>query len=203
MTANTDTLALTDDEAAAMALLASGAWRPPLPTIDGSSVPDVAAAVLRGRRSLVVRDLAGPDGTPAGEAAEVMKRLGTGPRAVFMLVDAYGSWVPRGCTVHLYGAAVDDLEMSHVVAPAGVHYFRVAPPPGQWRALTELAEAVFADGFAVAEDGDQQPAAALLQVLRADGIRGIRVARGTVTTARGPVPAPFPAVSPAVAWLLA
>jgi hypothetical protein len=169
---NAYTLTLTDDEAVAIALLADGSWHPPLPTLDESNQADLAQAVLRGRRSLVVRELAKPDGTVAGAAAEVLKRLGTGPRAAFVLVDGNGNWVPDGLTVYLYGAAVDDVEMTHVVASVGVHYFRVAPPPRQWDALTELAEAVFEDGFTAAENGAQQPAAALLLVVRQPGPYG-------------------------------
>lgn len=130
---NDCTLALTDDEAAAVALATGGAWRPPLPTIDQASEADLAAAILRGRRSLVVRDLARPDGTATGDAAEVIARLGTGPRATFSLVDRGGSWIPEGLTIHLYGPAPDQAEMSQVIAAAGVHYFRVAPPPGRGR----------------------------------------------------------------------
>ncbi len=201
--ADTDTLALTDDEAAAIALQANGAWRARLPTVDEASEADLASAVLRGRRSLVVRDLAEPDGTPVAEAAEVLTGLGTGPRAVFMLVDGDGGWVQDGLTVYLYGPAPDQAEMSHVVAGAGVHYFRVAPPPGQWLALTELAEAIFASGFTAAENGARQPAAALLSVVREAGTRTIRVARGEASTDRAIRPAAFPSASAAVAWLTA
>jgi hypothetical protein len=195
-------LALTDDEAAAVALRANGAWRAPLPTVDGNNRQDVLRAVLRGRRSLAIRDLADADGMPAGPAAEVMKRLDTGLRAVFMFADGAGNWLPRGITIYLYGSDVAAVEMSHIIAAGGVHHFRVAPPPGMWGALTGLADAIYAHGFAEAGPGPR-PAAAVLQVVRGDGVRSIRVARGTVTTGRGPVPAPFPSVPEAVAWLLA
>jgi len=200
---NPYTLTLTDDEAAALAVAANGAWRTPLPTVDMVSEADMARAILRGRRSLVVRDLATPEGAATGEAAEVLKRLGTGPRAMFILVDEAGVWVPAGLTLYLYGASVDDVELSHVVSAVGVHYFRVLPPRRQWLALTELAEAVFADGFTAAAAGAQQPAAALLTVVRADGIRGIRVAQGTAAASFDAVPASFDSVPAAVGWLLA
>ena len=195
-------LALTDDEAAAVALRANGAWRAPLPTVDGSNREDVLRAILRGQRSLAVRDLADADGMPAGPAAEVMKRLDTGLRAVFMLADGAGNWLPRGITVYLYGSDVDAVEMSHIIVAGGVHRFRVAPPPGMWDALTGLARAIYDHGFAESGDGPR-PAAAFLHVVRRDGVRMIRVAPGSVTTGRGPVPAPFPSVREAVAWLLA
>jgi hypothetical protein len=198
-----DRLLLTDDEAAALALRADGAWAAPLPTINNADRVQVAAAVLRGRRSLAVRDLATPGGDPTGAAAEVLKRLGTGPRAGFMLQTADGTWFHRGLTVYLYGQSVADVELSHLVAPAGVHYFTVSPPPGQWQALTSVAESIHAEGFTVDEPGVPPPAAAILNVVRPDGIRSIRVARGTVTTGRGPVPAQFPSIPEAIAWLLA
>ena len=200
---NAYTLALTDDEAAAMALAADGAWRTPLPTVDRASEADLAAAILRGRRSLVIRDLAKPDGTATGAAAEVLARLGTGPRAAFTLVDRGGSWIPEGLTIYLYGPAPDQAEMSHVVAAAGVHYFRVAPPPGQWLALTELAKGVFESGFIPADDGARQPAAAVLSVTREAGTRAVLVTRGEAGTGTGDGPASFTSAAQAVAWLTA
>ena len=210
-------LALTDDEAAAVALRANGAWRAPLPTVDGNDREDVLRAILRGQRSLTVRDLADAHGMPVGPAAEVMKRLDTGLRAMFMLADGAGNWLPRGVTVYLYGSDVDAVEMSHVIAAGGVHRFCVAPPPGLWNALTGLAEAIYTHGFTgaggegaagegAAGEGagaGPSPAAALLHVVRGDGVRMIRVAPGSVSTGRGPVPARFPSVQEAVAWLLA
>ncbi len=200
--ASTETLALTDDEAVTVALLADGTWRPPLPTVDDGSDAELTAALIRGRRSLVVRGLADPDGAMSGAAAEVLKRFGTGPRAAFLLVDAAGNWVPGGITIYLYGTTVEDVEMSHIIDAAGVHYFRVMPPPRQWHALTELAEAVFADGLTVAETGPQ-PAAALLLVVdpAGAGVKSIRVAKGTAGVARGPVSGTFPSVAAAAAWL--
>jgi hypothetical protein len=199
--ANVNSLALTDDEAAAVAVHANGAWRTPLPTVDESDVADLAFAILRGRRSLVIRELGEPDGTITGDAAEVLTRLGTGPCAAFMLVDADGNWLPSGPTVYLYGPAPDQVKMSHVVAAAGVHYFRVTPPPQQWRALTELAEAVFQDGFTAAENGAQQPAAALLSVIGAAGLRSVRVACGEASAAAGHEPVAFTSVAQAADWL--
>jgi hypothetical protein len=207
----TDLLTLTDDEAAALAATLDDPWRAPLPTVDLASRDDVRQAVLRGRRSLVVRDLAETDGTPAGLAAEVRKRLGTGLRAFFLLADDAGNWLRGGITVYLYGSSVDAVELSHVVAAAGVHYFTIEPPAGRWTSLAGLAEAIFADGFpdgagglgGVAAADRRPPAAALLHVVRPDGIRFIRITRGAVSTGRGPVPARFPSVPDAIAWLLA
>jgi hypothetical protein len=200
-----DILALTDDEAIALAVAFPEPWRAPLPTVDQTSRESLVQAAYRGRRSLVVRDLAASDGTFTGPAAEVAKRLGTGLRAFFLLADEEGNWLPGGVTVYLYGPVLDAIEVSQTVADAGVHYFRLAPPPGQWQALTLLAESVYADGFAERADqrGRARPAAALLHVVRPDGIRSIRVAHGTVSTGRGPVPAQFPSIREAIAWLLA
>lgn len=201
----TDVLALTDDEAIALATLSPGQWRAPLPTIDVTSREKLAQAVYRGRRSLIVRDLAEPDATPAGAAAEVAKRLGTGLRAFLLFADEAGNWVPDGVTIYLYGPALDAIEVSQTVGAGGVHYFRLAPPPGQWQALTMLAEGVYTDGFAdpAEQPGRARPAAALLHVVRPDGNRFVRVARGAVTTGRGPVPARFSSMPEAIAWLLA
>jgi hypothetical protein len=200
-----DLLTLTDDEAVALAAFFPDPWRVPLPTVDHRNHGDLAKAVYRGRRSLAVRDLAESDGSPVGLAAEVVKRLGTGLRAFFLLADESGNWLPGGVTVYLYGSALNAIEVSQTVADAGVHYFRLAPPPGQWQALALLAESIYADGFAdpAAQPGQARPVAALLHVVRPEGIRSIRVAQGTATTGRGPVPAQFPSIAEAIAWLLA
>jgi len=198
-------LALTDDEAIALALSLPELRRTQVPTVDQSSRESVAQAILRGRRSLVVRDLATSDGTPTGVAAEVARRLGTGLRAILLLADEAGKWLPSGVTVYLYGPSLDTIEVNQTITEAGVHYFRLAPPPGQWEALTQLAEAVYAGGFAEPPPGQRRarPAAAFLHVVRPDGNRFIRIAQGAVTTGRGPVPARFPSVAEAVSWLLA
>ena len=200
-----DTLTLTDEEAAAIAVLADGAWRTPLLTINEANKVELAASVLRGRRSLAVRDLADADGMPTGLAAEVLKRLGTGLCAMFMLVDESDAWLPGAFNSYLYGPSVAEIEMTQVVGATGVHHFRVAPPPGPWHALTDLAEAIYAGGFPANQDtsGGRSPASALLHVVRPGGLRSIRIARARVTTGRGPVPARFPSVPDAVSWLLA
>lgn len=200
------TLSLTDDEAAVMAVHVGKAWRTPLPTVDETSEAGLAAAILRGRRSLGVRDLAKPDGTVTGAAAEVLARLGGGPRAAFLLVDSSGTWVQAGLTMYLYGPAPDVAEMSHVVSAAGVHHFRFEPPRQPWPALTELAEAIFRDGFAVAANGSQQPAAAMLCAAHDAALRIVRVAQGSVHTAvagdgQDAESVSFPSVPHAVAWL--
>ena len=198
-----DSIALTDDEAAAIAVLADGAWRSPLPTVNEADTADLASAVLRGRRSLVVRELAAPDGAVTGAAAAVLARLGAGPCAAFLLVDADGDWIPAGPTIYLYGPSPDEVQMSHVVAASGVHYLRVAPPPGQWAALTGLAEAVYEDGFAEGRDGARQPAAALLSGGREAGLRTIRVARGAASVVRDQPGETFASVADAISWMLA
>ena len=199
-------LKLTDDEVCALALRYDGVVRPPLPTIDERDDAELLAGLLRGRRSLVARDLGDLDGSPLGDALEVYERLSVGPCAMFSLADADGNWVKSGFTAYLYGA-VTSVEMSQVIAEAGLHYFRIVPSGRQWQTLIELAESVYADGFAGLEgQGEGEgpaPAAALLHVVRPDGIRFVKVAQGSVTTGRGPVPARFPSVADAVAWLLA
>jgi hypothetical protein len=200
-----DLLTLTDDEAIALAVRLPEPWRAPLPTVDQTSRESLVQATYRGRRSLVVRDLAESDGTLVGMAAEVAMRLAAGLRAFFLLTDEAGNWLPGGVTVYLYGPALDAIEVSQTIADAGVHYFRLAPPPGQWQALTMLVQGVYSDGFADQADPRRRarPAAGLLYVVRPEGLRFIRVTPGAVTTGRGPVPARFPSVAEAVSWLLA
>lgn len=203
--ANGGRLTLSDDEAAALAVLAKGAWRAPLPTVEAGSETEMTAAVLRGRRSLLIRDLAGPDGTPKDRAERVLAGLGGGPVAAFMLVNGDDRWIPDGLTVFLYGKTPDDIALSHLVAAAGTHYFRIAPPPRQWLALAELATGIAEDGFRAVDGGGlrREPAAALLMTFRGDGIRSLRVARGTVAAHRDTAAPAFTSVPEATAWLLA
>jgi hypothetical protein len=65
------------------------------------------------------------------------KGISAGLHAFFLLADEVGNWVPHRVTVYLYGPSLDTIGVSQPVADAGVHYFRSAPPPGQWQALVE------------------------------------------------------------------
>jgi len=97
----------------------------------------------------------------------------------------------------------DQAEMSRVIAPAGVHYFRVAPPPGQWLASTDLAEAVSESGFTAAQAGAPQPAAAVLSVSAQDGVRTILVAQGEASKGVDTERVAFTSAVHAVEWMLA
>jgi hypothetical protein len=196
-------LAFTDDEAAAVAWQSGGAWRAPLPTVEATNEADLAAAILRGTRSLLVRDLAKPDGNLTGAAAAVLAALGKGPCAIFLLVDDYDRWYAPGLTVYLYGAGPDQADLSQVVGAAGIHYFQLPPHPGQWHALTEVASAVFESGFAESAAGARNPAAAILTASGSAGPRSIRVAQGKITTANDSVPQTFDTITEALAWTTA
>lgn len=194
-------LDLTDDEAAAVALLLDGMWRTPLPTVDERDESAVAGAILRGRRSLYVRELADADGTPQGALADLVESIRRGPVAAFQLVDAEGNWVPRGFTLYLYGEHPDSAGTSHVLALSGVHYFRTGEPGEGWRALTELVEAYFTEGFDKAADGEVQPAGALLSVVGPEETRTVRVARSVLGTNDGGLLRSWSSLPEALAWL--
>jgi hypothetical protein len=194
-------LALTDDEAAAVAVLLDGAWRTPLPTVDERDESAVAGAILRGRRSLYVRELADEEGTPQGTLAALVESIRSGPVAAFQLVDAEGNWVPRGFTLYLYGEAPDSAAASHVLTLSGVHYFRTGDPGEGWGALTELAEAYFTEGFDTAADGEVQPAGALLSVVGPEVTRTVRVARSELGTDDNGLLRTWSSVSLALSWL--
>ncbi len=193
-------LTLTDDEAAVIAVIVGEAWKAPLPSVDTNDETDLTAALLRGRRSLIVRDLASPDGTLIGAGAEVLAALKSGHCAALLLVDDAGDWVADGLTVYLYGTATDAVELSHVVSPAGVHYFRLMPPQGQWLALGQLAMGVFDEGFVAVQDGSQQPVATLLAVTGTEGARTIRVSPGKVRS-EGSAEVSFGSVAEALSWV--
>lgn len=193
-------LTLTDDEAAVVAVIVGELWRAPLPSVNCDDEADLTVALLRGRRSLIVRELASSDGILLGESADVLAAMKCGPCAAFLLVDVAGDWVPDGLTVYLYGATTDEVELSHVVSSAGVHYFRIVPPQGQLPTLGDLATGVFHDGFTVAKDGSQRPEAALLTVFGPQGARAIRVSPGQVRS-EIPVGLSFGSVAEAVRWV--
>lgn len=195
-------LSLTDDEAAAVAVLLDGTWRTPLPTVDEREESAVAAAILRGRRSLYVRELADADGSPQGGLGALVDSISYGPVAAFQLIDAEGDWVPGGFTLYLYGENPDTAATSHVLTLSGVHYFRTGDAGEGWRALTELVAAYFTEGFDNAAPGEAQPAAALLSVVGTDETRTVRVARAELTADDRGLLRTWSTLSEALAWLV-
>ncbi|HEX5299746.1 MAG TPA: hypothetical protein VFW50_22390 [Streptosporangiaceae bacterium] len=84
-----------------------------------------------------------------------------------------------------------------------MHYFLVAPPPGQWLALTDLAEAVFESGFTTAGTGSPQPVVAVLSVSGQAGVRTILVAQGEASKGVDTERVAFTSAAHAVEWMLA
>jgi hypothetical protein len=194
------TLAVTDDEAAAVAVLMDGMWPTPLPTVERDEAA-IVAAILRGRRSLYVRELADADGAPVDTLAVLFDAIQHGPVAAFQLVDREGNWVPGGPTLYLYGEDPGSAATSHVLTLSGIHYFRAGEPGKGWGALTELVEAYFTEGFDKASDGDPQPAGALLSVVGPDETRTLRVARGELATDEDGLVRTWSSLPEALRWL--
>jgi hypothetical protein len=170
--------------------------------VDESDETAVAAAILRGRRSLYVRELADADGSPQGTLEVLVESIEHGPVAAFQLVDTEGNWVPQGLTLYLYGGSPDVAATSHVLTLSGVHYFRTGEPGEGWPALADLVEAYFTEGFDTT-DGEAQPAAALLSVVTPDETRTVRVARGDVRMNGDGILRQWSSVPEALAWLTA
>ncbi|MCU1617296.1 MAG: hypothetical protein JWO98_4836 [Frankiales bacterium] len=84
---------------------------------------------------------------------------------------------------------------------SGVHYFRTGEPGEGWRALTELGEAYFTEGFDTAADGEVQPAGALLSVVGLDETRTVRVARGELGTDDDSLLRTWSSLPESLAWL--
>jgi serine/threonine protein phosphatase PrpC len=133
-------------------------------------------------RASIARDEADGMGTTITGLAGLDSAGGTSHLMVFNVGD---SRVYRMADDRLDQVTVDHSEVNELV-----------------NALTELAEAVYTDGFASAATGAQQPAAAVLVVVREQGIRSVRVAPGSAT-AGDPGPTAFTSVAEAAAWLVA
>jgi hypothetical protein len=195
-------LVLTDDEAVALAVLIGRPWFTPLPTVDETAEQDLAAALDRGRRSLWVRELVGETGTPEGELAPVVRTLVGGPLASFFLVDGAGHWVPDGTTVYLYGHALDHIEMSHVVAAAGVHHFGPGSLAGSWPAMRDLASAVYAAGIRSPDGSPAETVSACLGVRDSAGnFRMLQLQQGAASEYDVSSGANFPDLLAALSWL--
>jgi len=132
MTLESDTVVLTDDEVAAVAVSLRCGWPTAMPTIadDADAMLDAAR---RGRRALAVRGLleqAAPGefgSLPAGMLPGLAEALAGGLRWGVLSTDADLAAVVTGPSFYHYGAAASDGWITDVVSPDGVHHLAATP----------------------------------------------------------------------------
>jgi hypothetical protein len=143
-------LRLTDDEIVAIAALVGQKWTSRLPTVDVRSDAELAAATLRGWRSLTLRGLADADGR---HLTEVIGSLyGVVPVIRSYVADAQIAELPSGNRSYFRrrpgGWTVE------ATTPIGVHLFRAVAEEDAVRLLEAAVEKVYVDGVgSAAEDG--------------------------------------------------
>lgn len=118
-------LKLTDDELVAIAVDLSGPWFGGLPTVDVDSEESLAAAALRGHRSLLVRELLNADGELEGDLPALAGRqVGSRDFITVYIGDAEHARASWGIASTHYRASEWILE---TVTVLGVHSLTVQP----------------------------------------------------------------------------
>jgi hypothetical protein len=150
LTIESDTLVLTDDEVAAVALSLRCAWPTAMPTI-----PDAADALLdaarRGRRALAVRGLLeqsaqGEFGTlPERVLPGLAEALAGGLRWGVLTTDDDLGALLTGPSFYHYGEASSDDWITDVVRPDGVHRLAATPRADCRELLVAMVESTWAD----------------------------------------------------------
>lgn len=123
-------ISLTDDEVAAVAVRAGGAWRGFLPTVATTDPADLLAGVERGFRSLAARRLLpsgdGVDG-PAVALEAIRQATGGAPWVVAYAASTISLLVPKGTVVSVLAVRESSDYLIDVCLPAGIHDLVVKP----------------------------------------------------------------------------
>ena len=134
-------LALTDDEVVAIALAAGSFWPSFLPTVDIDDSDELARASLRGRRSLLVRQLPEGEGEPAADVRLVLNLPGRLDGVSVVVADAeLNRRAEAHTSVHYPNGAAWMLES---ISPLGVHEFDVLSRDVHHEYIAEMATALF------------------------------------------------------------
>ena len=146
---------LTDDEVIALAIRINQTWPSALPTVDTSDLAAVEAAAERGTRSLVVRDLLGVRGIDelATSLARIVDGVFTGrPALATYLADQSYRYVAAGfASAHF--AIDDDMWLTEVTVPTGVHYLRMVPSEVCRESALTLLRSSFEHGLSQTANG--------------------------------------------------
>lgn len=137
---------LTDDELVAIAAADDGTWPTAVPTVDVDNDIDVARAILRGRRSLGVRELLSPDRAVDDDSVILARDvLRADPPLIAYL--AHDRQVARMAGNGFAAARrSDDSWVTDVTAITGVHNLAVTDGQTVVVLLEALATKVFTEG---------------------------------------------------------
>jgi hypothetical protein len=153
---------LTDDEILALLADDVAPLASPLPSLGvpepgtEQAADEARRAVMRGRRSLLVRDLArppsdgsGPDVSPA--LADLARRLSAGPALTVSVERQRGRWLPGDLCGLAYRSGPAEPLLVEAVSEAGIHSFDLVTLDVLRSQLDSLVQAAVSDG--VVQDG--------------------------------------------------
>lgn len=137
---------LTDDELVALAAADDAMWPAAVPTVDVDNDTDMARAILRGRRSLGIRELVSPDQTGDDDSVTLARDLVRADPPLFAYLARDGQVARMAGNGFAAARRADGSWVTDVTAIAGVHNLAVADGETVVALLAELVAKVFADG---------------------------------------------------------
>lgn len=148
---------LTDDEAVALAVQRGAAWPSPLPTLTEDS-SSLLSAALRGRRSLLVRDLVTVNSEDVAVPSEALRLCGDGVLNRALCLGIYVgrddlSARPVAASWFWYGSHDCDDWMTESTSVDGVHAFVIMTRAQVSQTAAALISAAHESG--VPSEGDQ------------------------------------------------
>ena len=144
----TVSIALTDDEIVALSVRLGADWPSPLPSMVNADEAGVQAAVLRGWRSLSVRDLV-VDGAPTSDLVQILQpALRRAIAARTFPASAEGAVPTGGTFLTAYSTDGQDL-LLEVTSGPGIHVFESRSADEVRTLVTQALDDVFANGIEV------------------------------------------------------
>lgn len=164
--ASHDIVPLTDDEVVAIAVELGAPWGGPLPTVDIGDADALQSALVRGRRSLMVRGLTADAGDGPAVDAGLLSDLATGTAENILLSTFVATrdltYVSEGTAAVVYADAAghqggDAAVLVEAVSGSGIHYFAIQSRRAAVAAVTETVAEVFAEGLTVQAGSETLP----------------------------------------------
>jgi hypothetical protein len=142
-------VALTDDEVLALAARSNRSWPSALPTVDLLDEAAIEAAINRGARSLVARELLVAEGDEhvIGALAELIDPILAG-RAIIgtYVANRELKYLPREFGTACYEAG-DGIWVNEVVSGIGIHYLSSSDSSTCLGAIEEMVTRVVSSGY--------------------------------------------------------
>ncbi len=172
-------LVLTDDEIAAVAFELHVAWPAPLPTV-ATQLEDLGRAAARGRRSLLVRELAGSSEgsvTIDVQVADAVQRAADSRCVVAWVASVDQPARLAGSSTVIYRR--QDGDLVDLTSGTGIHRLRTNVAEESEALVLAIAKNVFDFGFA----GKPDPTARLV-VGALDGEIALLVSKGSIESGK-------------------